>query len=55
MCVQCHEEIRGSGGPHNEKHFEREFVCVKCHEGIGHDPVKSKQLPSREICSQCHG
>lgn len=54
-CLDCHGEIRGKVGPHNEKHFEMEFTCVSCHEGIGHQPGKNDQLPSREICKKCHG
>jgi len=53
-CLECHDEVKEKGGPHNKKHFEMKFVCVKCHEGIGHDAELSNKLPSREICAQCH-
>ncbi|WP_366924480.1 NapC/NirT family cytochrome c [Metallumcola ferriviriculae] len=53
-CLACHD-IKGKGGPHNEKHFAMEFTCVSCHKGIGHDPDKNDKLPSRDICQKCHG
>ncbi len=54
-CLECHDEIKGKGGPHNEKHLEMEFVCVSCHKGIGHQPDKNNKLPPGTICKKCHG
>ena len=51
-CLACHDNIQAPGGPHNEKHFEMEFVCVKCHSGVAHDP--GYESPSAEVCAQCH-
>ncbi len=54
-CLLCHENIKGSGKPHNSVHFQQQMPCTSCHRDMVHDPKSNRLTPSYSVCVKCHG